>query len=198
MAWSPQNLILLESWSWKKISLCKHEGDDRDAGSVTPLHVVSVNVFILFFLCFNNKRAGIDLYAKFHLEAQNCLRLFIVIWFCLHLHCLHLPKGSPAYPDGFTTIPHKDFLFITVAQRAQPRIQDHHNSVLLLTRFSVRKARWKSCGSYYSTQPLLKGFLCNMSSGLLCQKNYFMYQYKMNELKTSTGGGFVTLAYLEV
>lgn len=111
VAWSSQNLILLESWSWKKIGLCKHEGDDRDAGSVTPLHVVIVNVFILFFLCFNNKRAGIDLYTKFHLEAQNCLRLFIVIWFCLHLHCLHLPKGSPAYPDGFTTIPHKDFLF---------------------------------------------------------------------------------------
>lgn len=84
--------MLLESWSWKKIGLCKHEGDDRDAGSVTPLHVVNVNIFILFFLCFDNKRAGIDLYAKykFHLEAQNCLRLFIVIWFCL-LTCQKVP-----------------------------------------------------------------------------------------------------------
>lgn len=109
-----------------------------------------------------------------------------------------MPEGSPAYLDGFTTIPCKDFLFITVAQRAQLRIQDHHHSVLLLTQFSVRKVNWKRYGSYYSTQPLLKGFLCDMSSVFFCQKDHLMYPYKMNELKTSTGGGFITLVYLKV
>jgi len=51
--------MLLESWSWKKIGLCKHEGDDRDAGSVTPLHVV--NVIFLFYSSFVSTIKGQEL-----------------------------------------------------------------------------------------------------------------------------------------